>query len=350
MAKPVSENGVSFSMNPKHLLFAAITLAFLSCQSENKSRETKSAATATTASGKMKAIVEKAIELDSIPSGSGLVKTGENFYLISDDSPYFFRLDSKFNLLEKNAIPHYQKSQDYRIQKAIKPDYESAATGEMNGQEYLLAFGSGSKSPERDSLLLINLNDLKSPQTYSLKPLYDLIKQQANLPSAELNMEGSAIIGEELYLFNRGQNVLVQTNWPKTLLFLTQKAAEPEIKTYRVRLPQINGIAPGFSGACRLGNDNKILFTASVENTKNWIEDGEILGSFIGILDVEKLAEDPLENVALLTNKNGEPVIEKVESVEFLQLENNGNLKALCLTDDDQGGSKVLEVTLRQST
>ena len=297
----------------------------------------------------MKAIVGNARELDAIPSGSGLVKAGKYFYLISDDSPFFFKLDSGFNVIEKNAIPNHQKSTDYRIPKLNKPDYESASLGEINGEEYLLAFGSGSKSPERDSLLIVNLNDPKSAQTYSLRPFYDLIKTQANLTDEDINVEGSTIIGEDLFLFNRGKNVLIQTNWAKIIIFLKggPNMLAPEIRNYRIKLPQIQGIDPGFSGACKLGNENKILFTASVENTKNWIEDGEILGSFVGILNVEKLASEPLENAVLLTGKNGTPVIEKVESIEFIKREANGNLKVLALTDDDKGGSKILEITLK---
>jgi len=303
-----------------------------------------------TMSGKLTAVVEKTIVLDSIPSGSGLAKVDQHLYIISDDSPYFFQLDLQYQLQQKIGIKNGPKSKEYRIPKKIKPDYESLATAQINGAPFLLAFGSGSLSPTRDSLLLINLADLKNPQTYDLTHLYYLIKGAANLPEAELNMEGSAIIGEDLFLFNRGQNVMIQTNWARLLLFLKggPNILEPEFKIHRIALPQINGVNPGFSGACQLGQENKILFTASVENTKSWVEDGEILGSFIGILDVEKLTSDPLESAALLTDKNGRTVIEKVESIEFLKKESTGEIKALALTDDDQGGSKILEITIKR--
>src|SRR5688572_916211 len=120
----------------------------------------------------MKAVVENVRALDSIPSGSGLVRTGENFYLISDDSPYYFKLGPEFEVLEKNAIPGLKKTTAYRIPKPEKPDYESACLSEINGEKYLLAFGSGSKSPERDSLLVISLNEPKNARKYSLRPLF----------------------------------------------------------------------------------------------------------------------------------------------------------------------------------
>lgn len=326
------------------ILLALLLLPALSaCE-----RTPKTAATQEKMTGNPQAIVEKIRVLDSIPSGSGLAKVGEEFYLVSDDSPYFFRLNGQYKLLQKIAIPGHEKSTAYRLPKPEKPDYESVAVGEWEGENYLFAFGSGSQSPQRDSLLLVNLKEPQNAKTYSLKLFYDLLKAQAQLPNAELNVEGSAIVGEDLFLFNRGQNVLIQSNWPQTVAFLTQKpgATPPDIKTYRLKLPRIKGIDPGFSGACRLGTADKIIFTASVENTRNWIEDGEILGSFIGILDIAKLAENPLESVALLTDKNGSPVVEKVESIEFLETGPDGDLRVIALTDDDKGGSKLLEIRL----
>lgn len=330
-------------MNRK--ILCLLLVVFGACRPEPETQTT-----AEIAAINMKAQVENFRELDSIPSGSGLVKSGEDFYLISDDSPYFFKLDKSFNLLEKNAIQKGQKTTDYRISKNTKPDYECAALVEIKGEKYLIAFGSGSKSPERDQLLLVNLKDLKNGKTYSLKAFYDLVKTTANLADEDLNVEGCAIIGEDLFLFNRGKNVLIQTNWARIILFLKggENTLQPEIKTYRIPLPQIKGIDPGFSGACQLGSENKILFTASVENTQNWVDDGEILGSMVGILNVETLAEKPLENVIILTDKTGAPVIEKVESIEFLQREKNGSIKVLALTDDDLGGSKILEITIQQ--
>ncbi len=331
------------SAEMRNYLVLFFLLLITGCNPESRKTETATPE-------KMKAIVENTRDLDSIPSGSGLVKVEEALFLITDDSPFFFKLDLEFNLLQKIAIKKGQKTTDYRIPKPIKPDYESASLAEINGEKFLLAFGSGSKSPERDSLLLLNLNDLQNPKHYSLRPFYDLFKKAANLTNEDINVEGSTIIGNDLFLFNRGHNVLVQTNWPKLVLFLKggPNILAPEIKTYRIELPQIEGIDPGFSGASQLGTENKILVTASVENTKNWVEDGEILGSFVGIIDLEKLSSEPLENVTLLLDKNGKPVIEKVESIEFMNREDNGTIKVLALTDDDKGGSKILEVSLQQ--
>ena len=92
----------------KILLLAALLLPFSGWQTKTRKPENL-------LPENMKAIVENIRVLDSVPSGSGLVKTGENYYLISDDSPYFFKLNSEFKVLEKNAIPHYQKTTVYRL-------------------------------------------------------------------------------------------------------------------------------------------------------------------------------------------------------------------------------------------
>ena len=58
----------------------------------------------------------------------------------------------------------------------------------------------------------------------------------------------------------------------------------PKIKQYA--LPTINGIEAGFTGATAFKNESKIIFTAAVENTDNPYDDGEILGSFIRLIDI----------------------------------------------------------------
>ncbi|KAA9331745.1 DUF6929 family protein [Adhaeribacter soli] len=326
------------------LVFCFSSLLFSGCKSANEKKAPEEKMSA-----KFTAIVQKETVLDSIPSGSGLVFYGEHAFIITDDSPYFFRLSRRFDQGQKFPISNTTGFTDFRIPKALKPDYESALIGEIAGKKCLVAFGSGSKSPERDSLLVVALDNLQNPKTYSLKPLYELIKTTAKLTNADMNVEASALAGEYLYLFNRGHNVLVQLNWRETIAFITEKPTgqNPQMKTYRLQLPNIQGVVPGLSGACQLGNENKLLFTASVENTQNWIADGEILGSFIGILNLDKLETEPVQAVALLTDSKGKAVIEKVESIEYAGTETDGTIRAFALTDDDKGGSKILEIRLR---
>ena len=295
------------------------------------------------------ALLEQETLLSDIPSGSGLVKTGESFFLITDDSPYFFRLSGQPPIVQKFRLNATVDTSYYRIPKLLKPDYESATTLNIGNTTYLAAFGSGSKSPERDSLLLINLHNPNQTVTYALTELYRRIQKENNLSEGNLNIEGAATIGDDLYLLNRGINLAIKINWPELYSSLRGKSVMQAvtIASYRVTLPKTQGFEPGLSGACRLPGSDKLLFCASIENTKSWIEDGEIMGSFIGILDTDRLSEAPLASFAPLTDAQGKPVIEKVESVEWLQQEKSGDLLLMALTDNDLGASKMLKVRLK---
>ena len=106
-----------------------------------------------------------------VPSGSGLAIWKDSLYIVSDDAPFIYRLSLKDFSYEQFPLKGYTNAA-YRIPKNIKPDFESAAIGEMGGQQYLFAFGSGSKTPGRDSLLIVNTANLQEQKTMSLSGLY----------------------------------------------------------------------------------------------------------------------------------------------------------------------------------
>ncbi len=115
----------------------------------------------------------------------------------------------------------------------------------------------------------------------------------------------------------------------------------PKIKQYH--LPEINGIEAGFSGATRFIKKPAIIFTASVENTENAYDDGEILGSFIGMIDIEndKLS-DSIQYTLIPALQ--EPL--KIESVTVDGKSSQNHLKVILVTDSDGGKSKALSCEL----
>ena len=92
--------------------------------------------------------------LKGIPSASGIVKYNEDFFVIGDDSPYLFHIDPKFNLLSKKLIHSSGKLEGNIIPKFHKPDFEAM---EMVSDTQILIFGSGSKSPERDVCVFVDI-------------------------------------------------------------------------------------------------------------------------------------------------------------------------------------------------
>src|SRR6185437_3138844 len=91
----------------------------------------------------------------------------------------------------------------------------------------------------------------------------------------------------------------------------------------------------------------KVFFSASVENTSNAFDDGEILGSYIGWMKEEDLYNNnEIDKVykpkgIVLLEENGSPFKGKIESITILEKDVNTYI-ALAVTDNDSPSSELL--------
>jgi hypothetical protein len=81
-----------------------------------------------------------------------------------------------------------------------------------------------------------------------------------------------------------------------------------------------------------------------VENTSDWVNDGAVLGSYIGVIEIDKLQEHYVPQFSLLS-KNGEAELLKVESIAVVS-GSNKTLKCVVVTDSDGGNSELLNITI----
>lgn len=286
------------------------------------------------------AVVVKEHILKSISAGSGIVLHKDSVYIISDDAPFVGRLALRNNRLQRipiNGLGHY----DTRIPRPLKRDYEAALAGPMDGRDYLFAFGSGSQSPERDSLLFFPIGNPEQQQKVSLAPFYQKMQQLIYRPEAHWNLEGVTKVADSLVLFNRGNNTVMNVSWNQFTSFVLGVASEfPFVSYRRVRLPLLGEQEARFSGACTL-NDEYVVVSASVEDTPNWNEDGPVLGSFIALLDRHTYE---VKNARQVTNGQGKPYVHKIESLEVLEKEEDGTLILAALVDDDDGKTRLIRI------
>ena len=280
-------------------------------------------------------------ELTSIPSASGIEIMEGAIFIIGDNSPFLFQLDSNYSLKEKIQIASVTDAANGIIPKSIKPDYEAMASAKLENDNVLFVFGSGSKSHGRDSLLIVHLVS-KKVEHYSLTGFYKEIKSRANLTPEDLNIEAAAIHDNTLYLFNRGKNTIIECPLNAFMNHLLKKGESPALKSYRVILPVADNRQAGFSGAT-ISND-KIVFTASVENTTNWIDDGEITGSYVGIIKPDEL-KDNYSPACIPIKEKGKVLKIKAESVAVVSHVNN-TLDLLLVTDSDGGASELIKMRL----
>jgi hypothetical protein len=149
--------------------------------------------------------------------------------------------------------------------------------------------------------------------------LYRLLNERRDFAGSELNVEGAALVGGALRLFNRGNGapcggllpvdatcdldlaaLLAYLRDPRTL------PPEPE-KIVHYDLGEIGGQRLTFTDAASAGG--ALLFTATAEDSPDAYRDGPVAGSAVGVL------EDGGGRWTPLRAPDGEPFAGKVEGL-----------------------------------
>jgi hypothetical protein len=112
------------------------------------------------------------------------------------------------------------------------------------------------------------------------------------------------------------------------------------IDTIRLEFPTIQEKQARISGACAMTN-GELLLTASVEDTPDWMSDGPVLGSFICRYSPQTRQ---ITASYLLQDKNGQPLKEKLETLELIT---EHPLKLLALSDNDNGTSTLFYLSIK---
>ena len=84
--------------------------------------------------------------------------------------------------------------------------------------------------------------------------------------------------------------------------------------------------------------DNRLFVTASVEDTADAVLDGAVLGSFIGLVNLDAGTAD----FARLAWADGRTYQGKVEGLAVRRALAPGRWELLLVTDDDAGGSTAV--------
>lgn len=276
-------------------------------------------------------------KLLDVPSASGIIKHKENYFVIGDDSPFLFKLNSDYDVIGKFHIHSNQYLVNDHIPKIHKPDFE--AIHKINDREALI-FGSGSKSPERDVCVLVNLDNPDQFQSFNIASFYARLKGFESMSTSQLDIEAITCVKDRLYLFNRGNNLVFECSLAAFLDYCKVGTTIPIITLHNFELPELSGLSAGFSAATYFLNKNFILFTAAVEDAPNAYNDGPILGSFLGLI--------PFENNVINTSTITEIIPQadfslKVEGLCIAEEISENKFQLVMVTDNDGKPSEILE-------
>jgi len=249
-------------------------------------------------------------------------------YIIGDNSGYLNEFNIKTSQLRKIQIlsdPGLINLEN--IPKPLKPDFEILC---QHGDK-LYILGSGSTSKRN---LIIEF-DLKTQEVirHDLTPTYNKLKTIAHINDENFNLEGAIYTGTTWLLFNRG-NGTEQKNG----IFIiedTNLSDANKAKFVGFKLPNIDHIESTFTDAMLVKNE--IFFIATAEDTQSTYADGDILGSFIGSINLQTLK---------LTFSHKISAKHKFEGITFLK-QSSGKIEFLLCEDRD---TEELKTTIYKLT
>lgn len=273
-------------------------------------------------------------KLEQFASGSGMTFYNDYFYIVGDDDPYLAKLNKKGEILQRFQLWDTSDVKDGRIHKKLKPDFEAISLFPYERDTLLLIFGSGSKSPKRDVIFTFNPKNEKI-DTLNGRAFFAWLKTNAGLKNKEVNLEGATYHNGFLYLLNRHNNDLYQFPEAAFHNFISDQNTDGlKMKKHHFELPVYKKDTARFSGASIISRKNQLLFSATIETTDNWQDDGKILGSFVGKIDLDKL-DNPNVFCAPVFNEDKTRFKGKIEALQEI-VEDEA---IYFITDDDDGST-----------
>lgn len=249
-------------------------------------------------------------QIIGIGSASGLIYKDNVLLIIGDNSGFLYEYQIDSSDLKRHPLI---ENATENIIKKEKPDFEAITHFGDN----LYVFGSGS-TEKRTKMVQINSKDKKVIATTDLTGLYSVMQNFGEIKSQDFNIEGAIYNGESWFLFNRGNG---SSN--KNILFTIEGknlTNEFNILSNEYKLPKIKGVRSSFTDAVLV--DDTIYFLATAEDTESTYDDGEVLGSLIGSINLknmkinftQKISDShKFEGLTLFKNSN--------EKIQFLLCE-----------------------------
>jgi hypothetical protein len=220
-----------------------------------------------------------------------LVQVGNHLYIVADDENDLavFPVDSgdhgTLRRLFNNVLP-LNKSE----RKKEKADLEVLTLIPANAKYSngaMLALGSGSTDKRKRAVIIALGSDHQLTDIVERLDL-SVTYNQIDLRVPDLNIEGAVISGDDIVLFQRGNNIghnaMIRCR-ADMFLCETQTNIQPlSFFLRRYDLGEIDGVPLGFTDATSL-EDGSIVFCAAAEDTSNAYDDGACKGSAVGIIN-----------------------------------------------------------------
>jgi hypothetical protein len=228
--------------------------------------------------------------------------------------------------------------------KHRKPDLEAACDV---GDGTVLLLGSGSL-PARMRAVLVRGNGAVA--VGDLTELYARVAELLGIAPADVNLEGATVVAGALRWFQRGipardvPSASVDVDLPALLAVVTgagTPAAVGFADPRRYELGQAGGHPLAITDAVTL-HDGTVLVSAAAEAAPSAVDDGEVHGSALALLDGTLATAG-----GALAGPDGSPV--KVEGLAVVEEQDaTGTVLAVVDSDDPTAASLALTVRIRR--
>jgi hypothetical protein len=269
--------------------------------------------------------LELLFKIIGLGSASGILYHDNTITAIGDNSSYLYQYQINNQQLQKFPLLYLAAE---NIPKKQKNDFEAIT----KHQDNIYIFGSGS-TQNRNIMIQIDAKTNQVIATNDLSNLYATMQSFGEIKPDDFNLEGAIYNGADWFLVNRGNGKKSKN----TIFTISGKNLVDDFTMVvnDFKLPKFNGVETSFTDAIQI--KNKIFFLATAEDTASTYDDGEILGSIIGQIDIETMEID-------FHYKISDKL--KLEGLAFYE-ETNENLTFLICEDND---TELLESNIYKLT
>lgn len=282
--------------------------------------------------------------LTQLPSASATSYVNDTLYVVGDDSPSLYALNTKHLIVQETDINNGKPGEDGRIPGRLKADLEGASYFVIDDQPTLILVGSGTYLKARENVLLFSIKDQRITWK-NVTSLYQRLRKVAELGEEEfINIEGLASNDSSVFMLSRGSmgpNLIYSFDKQDFVQYMTGKREQIEnIQVRRISLPKIGEIESTLSGATWHEDSQKLIVTTSIESD----DDGAILGSFLSFVTAKELTQDSTIDISARgyrLHHNNQPLISKIESVSLNKTTAN-KISGILVADNDDGTSQIM--------
>ncbi len=257
-----------------------------------------------------KLTLELLFQIIGIGSASGLIYKDQKLLIIGDNSGYLYEYSipshelKRFPLLE-NPLENTPKKD--------KADFEAITLHSNN----VYVFGSGS-TQKRNLMIQLDYTNKEVIKSHDLTALYNTLQSFGDIKPEDFNLEGAIYNGSTWYLINRGNG-----NAKKNSVFTIEGENLTDnfsLLSNDYKLPKINGVKSSFTDAILV--DDSIYFLASAEDTNSTYDDGEVLGSVLGKINIATMKIEFTKQISEIHKFEGLTLFtNSPEKIEFLLCE-----------------------------